>query len=127
MLLVSFNSLDQPYKKEVHYGELPHLVSISDLRQDAAKILKLVQASKEPLIITQRGRATVMQSLETFERSERQKELLCLLIKGEKEIAAGQGYELDAVLAASRYPSHPLAPQPQSGYFLSGFTQCPPR
>ena len=83
-------------------SKLPHLISISDLRQDAAKVLKLVQDSKEPLIITQRGlAAAVMQSLETFERSERQKDLLCLLIKGEKEIAAGQGYELDAVLAAA--------------------------
>jgi prevent-host-death family protein len=83
-------------------GKLPHLVSISDLRQDAAKVLKLVQDSKEPLIITQRGRAAaVMQSLETFERSERDKELLQLLLKGEKEIAVGQGHELDAVLAAA--------------------------
>ena len=83
-------------------GKLPLLVSISDLRQDAAKVLKLVKDSQEPLIITQRGRAAaVMQSLETFERSERDRELLQLLLKGEKEIAAGQGYELDAVLAAA--------------------------
>ena len=86
-------------------AKLPLLVSISDLRQDAAKVLKLVQDSQEPLIITQRGRAAaVMQSLETFERSERHKELLQLLLKGEKEIAAGQGFELDAVLADSRRP-----------------------
>jgi prevent-host-death family protein len=83
-------------------SKLPHLVSISDLRQDSAKILKQVQDSPEPLIITQRGRAAaVMLSLETYERSERLKELLYLLIKGEKEIAAGQGYELDTVLAAA--------------------------
>ena len=55
--------------------KLPHLVSISDLMQDAARLLKLVQDSKEPLIITQRGcAAAVMQSLETFQRSERHKE-----------------------------------------------------
>jgi prevent-host-death family protein len=83
-------------------SKLPHLVSISDLRQDSAKILKQVQDSPEPLIITQHGRAAaVMQSLETFERSEQDKEILQLLLKGETEIAAGQGCELDDVLMAA--------------------------
>jgi prevent-host-death family protein len=81
-------------------GKLPNLVPISDLRQDAAKVLKQVRESKEPLIITQRGRAAaVMLSVESFERSERDKELLRLLARGEREIAAGKGYDLKAVLA----------------------------
>ena len=81
-------------------GKLPNIVPISDLRQDAAKVLKRVRASREPLIITQRGRAAaVMLSVESFERSERDKELLRLLAMGEREIAAGKGYDLDAVLA----------------------------
>jgi prevent-host-death family protein len=80
--------------------KLPKLVPISDLRQDAAKVLKQVRESREPLIITQRGRAAaVMLSVESFERSERDKELLHLLARGEREIAAGKGYDLDAVLA----------------------------
>jgi prevent-host-death family protein len=59
-----------------------------------------VRESREPLIITQRGRAAaVMLSVESFERSERDKELLRLLAMGEREIAVGQGYDLDAVLA----------------------------
>lgn len=81
-------------------GKLPNLVPISDLRQDAAKVLKQVRESREPLIITQRGRAAaVMLSVESFERSERDKELLRLLARGEREIAAGKGYDLKAVLA----------------------------
>ncbi len=81
-------------------GKLPNIVPISDLRQDAAKVLKQVRSSQEPLIITQRGRAAaVMLSVESFERSERDRELLRLLALGEKEIEAGEGYELDAVLA----------------------------
>lgn len=81
-------------------GKLPNLVPISDLRQDAAKVLKQVRESREPLIITQRGRAAaVMLSVESFERSERDKELLRLLARGEREIAAGKGYDLEAVLA----------------------------
>jgi prevent-host-death family protein len=81
-------------------AKLPNIVPISDLRQDAAKVLKQVRESREPLIITQRGRAAaVMLSVESFERFERDKELLRLLARGAQEIASGKGYDLDAVLA----------------------------
>ncbi len=77
-----------------------NIIPVSDLRQDAAKVLKRVRDSKEPLVITQRGRAAaVMLSVEAYERSERDRELLHLLAKGEKEIEAGKGYDLDSVLA----------------------------
>ncbi len=81
-------------------GKLLNIIPVSDLRQDAAKILKQLKHSKEPLIITQRGRAAaVMQSVETFEKSEHDKELLRLLAKGEREIDMGEGYDLEDVLA----------------------------
>ncbi|GAG48259.1 unnamed protein product, partial [marine sediment metagenome] len=68
-------------------GKLLNIIPVSDLRQDAAKVLKQLKDSKEPLIITQRGRAAaVMQSVESFEQSEHDKELLRLLAKGEREI-----------------------------------------
>jgi len=81
-------------------GKLLNIIPVSDLRQNSAKILKLLKDSKEPFIITQRGRAAaVMQSVETFEQSEHDKELLRLLAKGEREIETGEGYDLEAVLA----------------------------
>lgn len=81
-------------------GKLLNIIPVSDLRQDAAKILKQLKDSQEPLIITQRGRAAaVMQSVESFEQSEHDKELLRLLAKGEREIGTGEGYDLEAVLA----------------------------
>jgi prevent-host-death family protein len=81
-------------------GKLLDIIPVSDLRQGAAKILKQLKDSKEPLIITQRGRAAaVMLSVETFKRSEHDKELLRLLAKGEREIGIGEGYDLEAVLA----------------------------
>jgi prevent-host-death family protein len=81
-------------------GKLLDIIPVSDLRRDAAKILKHLKNSKEPLIITQRGRAAaVMLSVETFERSEHDKELLRLLAKGEREIGIGEGYDLESVLA----------------------------
>ncbi|MBI2908860.1 MAG: type II toxin-antitoxin system Phd/YefM family antitoxin [Chloroflexi bacterium] len=81
-------------------GKLLNIIPVSDLRQDAAKILKRVRDSREPLIITQRGRATaVMLSVEAYESSERDRELLRLLARGEKQIEAGEGSDLDSVLA----------------------------
>jgi prevent-host-death family protein len=81
-------------------GKLLNIIPVNDLRQGAAKILKQLRNSKEPIIITQRGRAAaVIQSVESFEQSEHDKELLRLLAKGEREIEIGEGYDLEAVLA----------------------------
>lgn len=81
-------------------GKLSNIIPISDLRQDASNLLKKLRKSKEPLIITQRGRASaVMIGVDAYEESEHEKELLRLLAKGEKEIEIGQGYDLDTVLA----------------------------
>ena len=81
-------------------AKIPNIVPITDLRQDATTIIKRVTASREPLVITQRGRAAaVMVSMEAYEHSQHELELLRLLARGEKEIEAGKGYDLDAVLA----------------------------
>ena len=81
-------------------GKLSNIIPISDLRQDASNLLKKLRKSKEPLIITQRGRASaVIIGVDAYEESEHEKELLRLLARGEKEIKIGQGYDLDTVLA----------------------------
>lgn len=80
-------------------AKVPTIIPVSDLRQDAARILEELRTSSQPVFITQRGRATaVLMSLDAFERSEAERELLLLLARGEKEIAAGIGYPLDQVL-----------------------------
>ena len=81
-------------------GRLTNIIPVSDLRQSAAKLLKQLKKSNEPLIITQRGRAAaVMMGVEAYEKSENEKELLRLLAMGEREIEIGEGYDLDTVLA----------------------------
>ena len=81
-------------------GKLSNIIPVSDLRQDAASLLKQLKNSKDPLIITQRGRATaVMVGVDAYEQSEREKELLRLLARGDREIEAGEGYSLNKVLA----------------------------
>jgi prevent-host-death family protein len=81
-------------------AKIPAIVPVSDLRQNAARVLKDAKKLKKPLVITQRGRATaVLMSLDAFEQSEAQRELLLLLARGEKEIAGKVGIALDEVLA----------------------------
>lgn len=81
-------------------AKTPAIIPVSDLRQDAARVLKDVKRSSEPVFITQRGRATaVLMSLDAFERSEAERELLLLLARGEAEIAAGSGHSIEEVLA----------------------------
>lgn len=76
------------------------IIPVTDLRQDAAAALKRMRESGRPIVITQRGRAAaVMVSVEAYEASEHERQLLRLLAKGDREIAAGKGYALDAVLA----------------------------
>lgn len=80
-------------------NKVPHIVPVTDLRQDAAAILKTLQESGEPYVITQRGRAAaVLVSIDAYERSQEERELLRLLAVGEKEIADGKGHSLDSVL-----------------------------
>jgi prevent-host-death family protein len=79
---------------------VPEIIPISDLRQDASSVLKRVKSSKDPLVITQRGRAAaVMLSVEEYERSENERQILRLLARGDREIATSEGFDLDTVLA----------------------------
>ena len=80
-------------------AKLPEVVPITDLRQDAAAVLLRVRGRRQPLIITQRGRATaVVLSLDAYQRGEDERQLLLLLARGEREIAAGKGHDLHSVL-----------------------------
>jgi prevent-host-death family protein len=80
-------------------AKIPKIVPVTDLRQDAASLLDNIQKADEPWIITQRGRATaVLLSVEAYERSQRENELLRFLAVGEKEIALGKGHSLVSVL-----------------------------
>ena len=79
---------------------VPSIIPITDLRQDAAKVLRRLKESREPTVITQRGRAAaVMLSVEEFERAENERQILMLLAKGEREIEEGVGHSLEEVLA----------------------------
>lgn len=78
----------------------PDIIPVTALRQDAAAVLERVRASKQPIVITRRGRpAAVMLSVEAYERAEHERQILRLLARGDREIAAGEGHDLADVLA----------------------------
>jgi prevent-host-death family protein len=84
-------------------ANLPVIIPISDLRQDAAGVIKRAVASDEPVVITQRGRATaVLVSAEAYERTQHENELLRVLARGDAEIAAGLGRDAEDVMAEAR-------------------------
>lgn len=80
-------------------AKVPKIVPVSDLRQGAAAVLKRVRTNRGPVVITQRGRAAaVLLSLDAYERSEEQRRILKALARGDREVRAGKGSSLDAVL-----------------------------
>jgi prevent-host-death family protein len=82
---------------------LPQIIPVSDLRQDAAGVIKRAVASDEPVVITQRGRpSVVLQSAAAYERTQRENEILRVLARGEADIAAGLSHDADEVMAEAR-------------------------
>ena len=81
-------------------AKVPTIIPITDLRQDAAAAIKRAKDAREPIVITQRGRATaVMMSIEAYEQGEYERQLLLQLARGEREIEQGEGFTLSSVLA----------------------------
>ena len=61
----------------------PDTIPVTDLKQDASAMVKRVRKSKRPLILTQRGKAAaVLLSVDTYEKGEREREILKLLARG---------------------------------------------
>lgn len=91
-------------------AEIPKVLSVTGLRQDAAAVLRRVRGRKQPLIITQRGRAAAVRlSVDAYEWGKRKRQIQLLLARSEQEIAAGKGYG-------------PLAAQPAPGPCRTGST-----
>jgi len=80
-------------------AKIPKMIPVTDLRTEAASAIRHLRDSPDPVVITQRGRAAaVLMSVETYERSEHERRLLKELLRGEKEIASGDGFDLESVL-----------------------------
>ena len=74
-------------------------IRLSDFLSDTEHILARLRYSQEPVIVNENGEtAAVILSPAAYERAQHERELLLMLARGEKEIASGEGYELDDVL-----------------------------
>jgi prevent-host-death family protein len=81
-------------------GRIPKILSITDLRQDTAAVLRAVQSGQEPTVIMQRSRAVaVLLSVDTFERMTYEREVLGILAKGETDIRRASGVSVEQALA----------------------------
>ena len=79
---------------------VPEIVSITDLRQDAAAVVDRAQAGDEPIVITQRSHAVaVLLGVPAYERMMYEREVLGILARGETEIRAAKGLSVEEVLA----------------------------
>jgi len=79
---------------------VPEIVSITDLRQDAAGVVERARTGEEPIVITQRSHAVaVLLGVEAYERMVYEREVLGILAKGETEIRSAKGISVDDVLA----------------------------
>jgi len=79
---------------------VPEIVSITDLRQDAAGVVERAQGAEEPIVITQRSHAVaVLLGVRAYERMVYEREVLGILAKGETEIRAAKGVSVEEVLA----------------------------
>ncbi|HEX4959972.1 MAG TPA: type II toxin-antitoxin system Phd/YefM family antitoxin [Thermoanaerobaculia bacterium] len=75
------------------------LIPISVLAQNAASVLRQVKESRKPAVITHEGRPeAVLFSIEAYQQIEAERAILTRLAQGEREIADGEGYDLDHVL-----------------------------
>jgi len=79
---------------------VPDIVSITDLRQDAAGVVERARTGEEPIVITQRSHAVaVLLGVEAYERMVYEREVLGILAKGETEIRSAKGISVEEVLA----------------------------
>jgi prevent-host-death family protein len=75
---------------------MPEIIPVTDLRNDAAAVLRKVRSSDHPIVITQRGRAAaLLVSIAAYEHWSRERELMTLLVLGER---AGRGHTLASIL-----------------------------
>ncbi len=81
-------------------ARIPAIIPVSDLRHGVAEVLRKINDTKEPIVITQRGRAAaVLLSVGEYEKTMYERDLLLSLVRGEKEIQQGKGFTLDEVMS----------------------------
>ena len=65
---------------------------VTELKTRSAQLIKKARTSRQPIVITQNGKATaVLQDVESYEEQRRALLLLKFLAQGDKELKQGRG------------------------------------
>ena len=71
--------------------KLGNVTSLSDFKANASGMLKEAKVTKEPIVITQNGRAeAIVQDIESYEKIQQTLALMKVLALGQKQIARGE-------------------------------------
>lgn len=82
---------------------LTNLQPVTEVKRRATELIKELQETKQPLLITQHGRAAaVMMDIESYEAMQRRMEILMLLSEGRRDIAEGRIIPHEEVMAEMR-------------------------
>jgi len=76
------------------------VVPISDLRTKAAQIIGRAHQTRQPVLVTQRGRsAVVLLDVAEYQRQQRRMALLEHIALGKRDVAAGRTYTQEQIEA----------------------------
>ena len=79
--------------------KIPEIVPVSDLRKRAAEVLEKLQDSEDPVVVTQRGHiVAVMQSLDSYEKTQKEHAMLMGILEGELDLAEGKTHSFEEVM-----------------------------
>jgi prevent-host-death family protein len=82
---------------------VPDIIPISDLRRDAASVVKRATASGQPVFVTQRGRTTsVLLSGQAYLDIMRELDMRRIVAESDAAIAAGAHRDVSDVMADIR-------------------------
>jgi len=76
--------------------KIPKIIPVSDLRQRAAEVLKNLQESEDPIVVTQRGH------IESYEKTQKEHAMLRGILEGELDFAEGKTVSFEEFLARGR-------------------------
>ena len=67
------------------------VISISEVKANAAKLIEQMQTTHQPMVITQNGRASaIVQDLKSYEQTQESLALLKIIAQGRADIAHGR-------------------------------------
>ena len=82
---------------------LTNLQPVTEVKRRATELIKELQETKQPMLITQHGRAAaVMMDVESYDAMQRRMEILMALSEGRRELAEGRGIPHEQVMAEMR-------------------------